>query len=293
MDFKFNFLPGDELNSNKAVYQDDTIKDEALAAAEVCVDKEKHRKVELEQKLTETWEIGSMNFTLVSSASLEKDLKEADTSSIIKCAIQQQSDLLPGKYEGGLKVWEGAIDLCNYIASINLDFKNKKVFELGCGAGIPGIYALKNGAVVHFQDFNEEVLTLLTIPNVLLNTSCGESCPSITRTHYKFLSGDWKSIQMLCELEWQQESNKFDVVLTSETIYNPANHNHLYQLIKASLKHTGTAYVAAKSYYFGIGGGIEEFKNLVKADQEMEIQTCWCHSEGIKREILRLQRKLS
>ena len=42
-------------------------------------------------------------------------------------------------------------------------------FELGCGHGLPGILCLLGGASVHFQDFNRQVLTHLTLPNVAAN----------------------------------------------------------------------------------------------------------------------------
>ena len=44
--------------------------------------------------------------------------------------------------------------------------------KLGCGSSLPGIYVLttKNPFRVDFQDYNEQVLKLVTIPNVLLNT---------------------------------------------------------------------------------------------------------------------------
>ena len=44
-----------------------------------------------------------------------------------------------------------------------------RVLELGCGHGLPGVAALLGGAEVHFQDFNAEVLSALTAPNVAAN----------------------------------------------------------------------------------------------------------------------------
>ena len=55
------------------------------------------------------------------------------------------SDLVSGVYEGGLKVWEGSIDLVHHIASQQSMFKDKRVLELGCGQGLPGIAALVYG----------------------------------------------------------------------------------------------------------------------------------------------------
>ena len=61
------------------------------------------------------------------------------------------SDLIPGVYEGGLKVWECALDLVEYLAESDIDFSGMRVLELGCGAGLPAIFALIRGArEVHF-----------------------------------------------------------------------------------------------------------------------------------------------
>ncbi|KAJ6754567.1 HISTIDINE PROTEIN METHYLTRANSFERASE 1 HOMOLOG-RELATED [Salix purpurea] len=86
------------------------------------------------------------------------------------------SDLVPGVYEGGLKLWEGSLDLIKALQAEvqngHLSFSGKRVLELGCGHGLPGIFAFLEGAsAVHFQDFNAEVLQSLTIPNVNANLS--------------------------------------------------------------------------------------------------------------------------
>lgn len=60
---------------------------------------------------------------------------------------------------GGAKVWECTQDLGLFLANTvdekNLlsDFAEKRVLDLGCGAGILGILALKAGSTVHFQDY--------------------------------------------------------------------------------------------------------------------------------------------
>lgn len=57
---------------------------------------------------------------------------------------------------GGLKVWECTSDLLKYLSTSNFkqEFKGKTVLDLGCGAGVLGIFALLNGAQrVDFQDY--------------------------------------------------------------------------------------------------------------------------------------------
>ena len=124
------------------------------------------------------------------------------------------TDLIPGVYEGGLKVWECSVDLCRYLAGIvdgpsvgapsNEDVNGEclreavkralgptgSTMELGCGHGLPGCFVLRenirrsflsdarckqNDAVILFADFNDFVLHHATIPNAQANV-CGLRC---------------------------------------------------------------------------------------------------------------------
>jgi hypothetical protein len=65
--------------------------------------------------------------------------------------LSKDSDLKTGIYEGGLKIWECAIDLASHVAS-NVNVKDLHILELGCGAGLPGIVAgVKGASEIHFQ----------------------------------------------------------------------------------------------------------------------------------------------
>lgn len=68
------------------------------------------------------------------------------------------SDLLSGKYEGGLKTWECTKDLSTFLMTEIIQkskskLKGKKILDLGCGSGILGIVCLINEADVTFQDY--------------------------------------------------------------------------------------------------------------------------------------------
>ena len=100
------------------------------------------------------------------------------------------TDLIPGVYEGGLRVWEASVDLVKYmmthpeVLAISTSnglgsrderqaSRSKQCLELGAGHGFPGLFVLKQEEKawsVVFSDFNEEVLTSVTWPNVLMNT---------------------------------------------------------------------------------------------------------------------------
>ena len=227
--------------------------------------------------------------------SLMENLEEY-SSSATKQALKSNTDLIPSFYEGGLKIWECSLDLLSFLNKLTvekkIDFRDKKVLELGCGAGLPGIYACLKGASVYFQDYNSEVLKLFTIPNVVLNLNAGSSSIDISKNPSvlgnvqgcKFLSGDWDSARSLLE------PALFDVILTSETIYNIEAQKSLYELMKFSIKPSGVAFVAAKSYYFGVGGGTDQFAEVVNEDGAFDISTVTTSSEGVKREILTMER---
>lgn len=208
---------------------------------------------------------------------------------LLELSNSSHSDLIPGVYEGGLKVWECAFDLVEYLAKSEIQFSGRRILELGCGAGLPAIFALMTGARnVHFQDYNPEVIDYVTIPSVLLNIKSMNDCSSldVSFANYgcKFYSGDWSN---LCQLI---PSGHYDIILTSETIYCPASQPKLL----ATLRHLlhpkeGTAFVAAKSYYFGVGGSVGAFIDLVKQDGYFKIEKHEVIDCEVPREILLLK----
>lgn len=205
------------------------------------------------------------------------------------------SDLVPGKYEGGLKLWEGSLDL---IKSLRLELQDgrlsltgKRVLELGCGHGLPGIWiGIEGAAVIHFQDFNAEVLQCLTIPNVYAN--CLKKSQTLatdvrewnTDGKFQFFAGDWSEVHQILPYKWTNEKEQnccpsldqpvglgYDIILMAETVYSLSALPHLYELIKKCLNRpNGVVYMAAKKHYFGVGGGSRRFLSLVEKDALME-----------------------
>ncbi|CAM6048344.1 unnamed protein product [Sphagnum compactum] len=196
------------------------------------------------------------------------------------------TDLVPGKYEGGLKLWECTIDLVETlngeIKDGQLSFEGKHVLELGCGHGLPGILAcIKGASSVHFQDFNAEVLRNLTIHNVNANLEKAKSelaklnSDGATANNKRisiapdlhYYAGDWGEVHTLLS----GKGGGYDIILMSETVYSMASLPKLYELIKKCLQPPhGVVYCAGKKHYFGVGGGTRQFKHLIEEDGVME-----------------------
>ncbi|CAG5127272.1 unnamed protein product, partial [Candidula unifasciata] len=152
---------------------------------------------------------------------------------------------------------------------------------LGCGAGLPGLYCCRRGAKqVDFQDYNEEVLKLLTHTNVLNNQAESDGLSSLSR----YFAGDWSSF---CSLA-ARENLKYDIILTAETIYNTDDYSKLHDVFKTVLADTGVIYLAAKTYYFGVGGSIDSFIEYVRGENCFNIEIVHSVNKGVQRKILKL-----
>lgn len=171
--------------------------------------------------------------------------------------IPQNSDLISGKYEGGIKLWECAIDLLKFLPEyfkneLKLDVPNLKdtrTLELGCGHGFPGLQMLMYGGKVVFQDFNKEVLDIITQSYINdLNNKIEDQ--KVLGSQYSFADGDWLKMKF---------EDKFDFILTADTLYNVEYYERLHDLIADSLKTNGRCLIASKKFYFGVGGGTMQF----------------------------------
>ncbi|XP_017268377.1 histidine protein methyltransferase 1 homolog [Kryptolebias marmoratus] len=267
-----------------------------------------------------------LNETVFEKTASERE----DEEKIFSCSTEQKSDLISGVYEGGLKVWECTYDLLELIERDGEVFSGKAVLDLGCGAGLLGILALKRGArQVHFQDYNGTVIEQLTIPNVLLNlqeddevdddydkkgkgkgnVQMQEVCekkqkkdgspppkklatdlsqhPLLRRCH--FFSGDWRSFHpLVLKVESQP---RFDIIFTSETIYNTEYYPALHETLHNLLAPDGLVYLATKSHYFGVGGGLHLFETFVEQRGIFSLDHLWDGEDGLQRHVVELRFK--
>ncbi|CAL8256565.1 unnamed protein product [Lota lota] len=293
--------------------------------------------------VSETVTVGTLPPLLfLNETVLEKTASEReDEEKILSRTADQRSDLISGVYEGGLKVWECTYDLLEWVDSDGETFGDKSVLDLGCGAGLLGILALKRGASkVHFQDYNSTVIKQLTLPNVLLN--CQEDGPeeedggsdsdgegkghgksqnysekgkggenqnedlkdgappvkkrlteppqhSALLARCRFYSGDWTTFLALVVKD--EPPPKYDIIFTSETIYNTAYYPSLHETLQKLLALDGVVYLATKAHYFGVGGGLHLFEQFVEQQGIFSLHHLWDVEEGLKRHVVGLRFK--
>lgn len=117
----------------------------------------------------------------------------------------------------------------------------------------------------------------------------GDPSSSDPSSTVRYFAGSWDSLPGL--LEARGLVHTYDAVLSAETIYSPEAQRSLLAAIRACLRPgTGVAYIAAKSYYFGVGGGTAAFARLVEADGAFSCSTVAVLDDGLsnRREILKL-----
>ncbi len=176
------------------------------------------------------------------------------------------TDLVPGRYEGGFTVWECSLDLASLVLREHCGgegMSGRRVLELGCGHGIPGIVCAMHGASVTFQDFNREVLEHVTVVNVSRNVAQGEDRGPRTDTRVQYLYGPWSRLSGEGAL---LPAGSFDLILSAETIYDRASVPSLCRAMRHALAPGGVALVAAKVFYFGVGGGVSDFVRVAEAE---------------------------
>ncbi|KAI0074995.1 hypothetical protein K474DRAFT_1625223 [Panus rudis PR-1116 ss-1] len=123
-----------------------------------------------------------------------------------------------------------------------------------------------------------------------------------------FFAGSWQTFNLNA-----LGRDKYDIILTSETIYRPESLPSLVELMrkvclgpedeslarlsesklsldssKSGIDPGYTCLVAAKLVYFGVGGGVAEFIRAVEDDGKGKVEIIWEKKEGVKRSVMRV-----
>ncbi|KAK1139105.1 hypothetical protein N8T08_001291 [Aspergillus melleus] len=181
-----------------------------------------------------------------------------------------------------------------------------------------------------FADYNSAVLRLVTLPNLLLTwnhivkfqgpqpveTTSPEAQPDeeeeldITPEliesfqndladrgiTIEFISGAWSPAFVDLVLSSPGKANSRTLIFASETIYSPASLGAFSETLLALLRAVegnkqSRALIAAKKVYFGVGGGVDEFLEVLKSvgGGEMEVtEQLNIKSEGVGRVVLEI-----
>lgn len=144
---------------------------------------------------------------------------------------------------------------------------------MGCGSGLLSTYIAKQIRInlnkkikfkIYLQDYNENVIRYFTVPNVILNEMDDfedkKELQSIIESNYIFMFGDWKEVNE----DFTKQNVRFDWILSAETLYCEDNYQKLFEIFQCRLrKPNGKVWIATKSHYFGVGGGVYSFLDFV------------------------------
>jgi len=96
----------------------------------------------------------------------------------------------------------------------------------------------------------------------------------------RFSEGDWAGMARTVR---DDDGERYDVVLTSETVYAVESLPALLDLLEAATARGGAVdalcLVACKRIYFGVGGGELEFRRRVE-ERGAEVEAVWGAGEG-------------
>ena len=175
---------------------------------------------------------------------------------------------------------------------------------------------LTGGLDLGLADYNPTVLQLVTLPNLILSWAQVTSKESwelegeleidkellqdfLTSLNsngitVSFLSGAWSPDFVQLVVEKMGSGPAGFTVLGAETIYSPValksfayTLTALLQTISAAEK---TAIVAAKKVYFGVGGSMEDFCDLMRANG-MDVEQLREESDGVRRVVVEVKNK--
>ena len=158
-------------------------------------------------------------------------------------------------------LWESAIGLARHVSELGSSFAGQQILEIGCGFGLAGIVAGKEGAAVIFSDFEYDAL-LFAKHNAQQNRIYSAD----------FVQMDWNIPCFQCQ---------FDVILASDVIYEEQNWQPIIDLLKKYLKPDGTV-IFSEPNRRNAGGF---FKDIRKNGFTFEKSTCFVTVDNIERQI--------
>jgi len=176
-------------------------------------------------------------------------LKVRDTNNLVD-AIDQETFAEDERLPYWADIWTSSLELARWCLE-EADIKDKRVLELGCGLGLPGIAAAKAGARVVLSDYEQDALDFARY-NAVRNLS-----EEILASNVTFLQLDWRNLlpSHLPALE------KFDMIIAADVVYERRNFFPLIDVLTKLLKPDGIAVITEPGRTIG-----EYFFNLLKEE---------------------------
>ena len=122
---------------------------------------------------------------------------------------------------------------------------------------------------------------MCTLPNIALNA---------TSKDYRLFYGDWSDTDGVSK-------SSYDVILASETIYEPLYYSRMIDLVTFMAKEGGELWLAAKNYYFGLGGSVIGFESELLASKSdpdfrwIKVASRGTMGDGVPRQIIRYRKE--
>ncbi len=129
-----------------------------------------------------------------------------------------------------VELWPSAIGLSSHLCKMRNAIHGKKIIELGCGLGLPGIVAAKLGGDILMTDYLDEAIAFAKI-NWTKNLSAEFQGERI----------DWREVD---------KAIKYDIILASDVAYESRSFNPLISSLKSLLKEDGTIYISEPNRKF-------------------------------------------
>ena len=238
-----------------------------------------------------------------------------------------KDDVKTGVYEGGFKSWESSVDVVKELAKRRKasPMDGGRFLELGCGTALPSLAVFQwvlqeqdsfdaGEMAFGLADYNPTVLQLVTLPNLLLSwaqVSRGAGWDlegeldideglvkdfladlEKRKIHLHFFSGAWSEEFVKLVAENMGSTTGDITIIGAETIYSPfalkSFAETLLSLMASMNAKEKIALVAAKKVYFGVGGSMEDFCQMVR-EKGAVVEQIREESDGVRRAVVEVK----
>merc|ERR1712093_464147 len=198
-----------------------------------------------------------------------------------------------------------------------------KILELGCGTALPSLAVFQwllesqvstETSHLGLGDYNPTVLQLVTLPNILLSWAqvtrkdswevegevdlneevINEFLATLESRQIKlsFFSGAWSPGFVDLVKESMNSSTSRLTIIDAETIYSPVALKSfaetLVGLLASMPDEERISLVAAKKVYFGVGGSMEDFCDIVRS-HGCTVEQIREESDGVRRAVVEVK----